>query len=160
MTTISSASPTPVTAQRLPPPPRGPDSDRMAETIGSEVASGALSGADATALTNALGAIRSSLASGGRPGGLHVRHRGRGRLPARSAAMRSRIDGLIAEQVGNGTLTSDQASELKNLFREPRPEHDGLDRNGPRAGQPRAAPRPSPGRRRDPGRRTGRRTVR
>jgi hypothetical protein len=29
--------------------------------------------------------------------------------------MRSRIDGLIAEQVGNGTLTSDQASELKNL---------------------------------------------
>ncbi|MBK3396499.1 MULTISPECIES: hypothetical protein [Methylobacterium] len=116
MTTISSASPSPVTAQRLPPPPRGPDSDRMAETIGSEVASGALSGADATALTNALGAIRSSLASGGAPAASTSDTAGAAGSRRDPAAMRSRIDGLIAEQVGNGTLTSDQASELKNLF--------------------------------------------
>ncbi len=120
----------------------------MAETIGSEVASGALSGADATALTNALGAIRSSLASGGAPAASTSDTASR-RDPA---AMRSRIDGLIAEQVGNGTLTSDQASELKNLFA----SHGRSTTASTETGRAQGS---HVGRRRDPGRRTGRRTV-
>ncbi|BCM83297.1 hypothetical protein mvi_17580 [Methylobacterium indicum] len=116
MSTISGASTPQPYAQRLPTSPRGPDNDRMAEAISNDVSSGALGSADATALTSALGAIRSSLSSDRTSSTANAD----GTNPTGSrrdpASMRSRIDSLIADQVSSGALTSDQASELKTLF--------------------------------------------
>jgi hypothetical protein len=73
----------------------------------SEVSSGAVSANDQDALSAALDDIDSTLRSQ-RPQAGSAR-------PSHSE-MKSKIDDLIASEVQNGKLTSDQADELKNVF--------------------------------------------
>lgn len=107
---------------------RPPVSDRMriAAAIGNEVSSGTISASDATALNGALDAIDSGLKAGAGSSG-----DGAGtRLDPASA--KDRIDALIADQVDNGKLTSDQAATLKGLFA----EGGGKGAGGPPPGPP------------------------
>jgi hypothetical protein len=73
----------------------------------SEVSSGAISADDQDALSAALDDIDSTLRSQ-RPEP--------GSARPSPAEMKSKIDDLIATEVQNGKLTSDQAEELKNVF--------------------------------------------
>ncbi|MCJ2048705.1 hypothetical protein [Methylobacterium sp. J-070] len=85
---------------------------RMSDTISRAVSAGTLSGADATALTGAVASIDSSL-SADRAGSSSA-----GATQARldPSTLQDRIDGLISDQVSGGSLTDDQATELKALF--------------------------------------------
>jgi hypothetical protein len=114
MSAISSSTTNQFSVQR--PTPHGSGHNRLASTIGSELSSGALSSTDATALTGALDAIDASLSSDDPSSttGSNSTDSTRSRLDP--ASMKDRIDSLIAGQVDSGALTSDQASELKNLF--------------------------------------------
>jgi hypothetical protein len=88
---------------------------RMAEAIAQQQQAGALSSTDATALTSALSSIDSSLqgdAASGVSGSASASAGNR----LDPSAMKDRIDSLISDQVSSGALTSDQASELTNLF--------------------------------------------
>ena len=110
MSSVSTSSTSQISAQRPPPPPGG-GRERMSSTIKSELSSGALSSTDATALTSALDAIDTSLSSST---GSSSTASASSRLDP--VSMKDRIDSLISDQVDSGTLTSDQADELKNLF--------------------------------------------
>ncbi|MCJ2106476.1 hypothetical protein MKK70_14025 [Methylobacterium sp. E-041] len=83
----------------------------MSSTIGKELSAGSLSDTDATALTSALTSIDTSLSADGASA---TTSGSTSKLDPSS--MKDRIDGLISDQVSAGTLTDDQASELKNLF--------------------------------------------
>ena len=114
MTTISST-----TQASLPQPTTHAHSGkgRMTQAIAQQEQSGVLSSTDATALTSALGAIDSSLqddssANSGVSGPSGSSSSSR----LDPSQMKDRIDSLIGDQVSSGALTSDQASELKNLF--------------------------------------------
>lgn len=76
----------------------------------SEVSAGTINAADQDALSTALDNIDQTLkseGSGGRPSGTRPT----------PDEMKSRIDGLIAQQVERGKLTSDQAGELQDVFK-------------------------------------------
>ncbi|WP_035677424.1 hypothetical protein [Bradyrhizobium liaoningense] len=82
---------------------------RLQQELQSQVSAGAISSSDQSALSTALTDIdtalqqsRSSDQSSGAP-------------PSRDE-MQSKIDDLISIEVSNGTLTSDQAEELKSVF--------------------------------------------
>lgn len=96
MTSISSLSTT-TTAMQSP-------RNRMNDKLSAAVASGEISATDQTALASALDSIGSSLEA----------ERSSGSKP--SGDMKSKMDTLIQNQVDNGTLTEDQASELKSMF--------------------------------------------
>jgi len=84
---------------------------RMSNTISSELSAGSLSSTDATALTSALSSIGSSLsADSSSVSGSSSQAK------LDPSSMKDRIDSLIADQVSSGSLTGDQATELKNLF--------------------------------------------
>ena len=108
MSTIGSATTSPLHAPRR--STQDSPQTRMAGTISSELSAGSLSSTDATALTSALSSIDSSLsadrtdASGGT------------RSKLDPSSMKDRVDSLIADQVGSGSLTDDQATALKALF--------------------------------------------
>lgn len=76
----------------------------MDKRISAAVSAGTISATDQTALSGALDSIDSSLSasqsSGTKPTG----------------GIKDRVDSLIADQVKAGTLTEDQASELKTIF--------------------------------------------
>ena len=80
---------------------------RLQQALASEVQSGTISSADQSALSDSLTDIDSELhadaqsSSGSRPS---------------PTDMQSKIDGLIKDQVSSGKLTSDQGTELSNLF--------------------------------------------
>jgi len=99
MTSISSAglAPSAFTSPR----------DLLQNELQSEVSSGAISANDQSALSSALDDIDSTL-RGQRPESGSTR-------PSPSD-MKSKINDLIANEVQNGKLTSDQADELKNVF--------------------------------------------
>ena len=116
MTSISSAGLAPQTYTS----PR----DLLQNELQSEVSSGAVSANDQDALSAALDDIDSALHSQGPQSG--------GARPSHSE-MKSKIDDLIANEVQNGKLTSDQADELKNIFAKAFSHgHDGAD--GPQGG--------------------------
>lgn len=73
----------------------------------SEVSSGTVSSTDQTALASALDDIDQSLSadSSGQSSS------------SKPGDMKSKIDDLISNEVSSGKLTSDQASELQNLFK-------------------------------------------
>ncbi|MCJ2092052.1 MULTISPECIES: hypothetical protein [unclassified Methylobacterium] len=85
----------------------------MTDTISSELTTGTLNSTDATALTSALSSIDTSLSSGttSSTSGSSATN-----TKLDPSAMKDRIDSLISDQVSSGSLTSDQATELKNLF--------------------------------------------
>jgi hypothetical protein len=76
---------------------------RLQNELASEVSAGTISTGDQSALSSALNdidsALKSQASSGTAPGDV-----------------KSKIDDLIAGEVENGKLTSDQAAELKNVF--------------------------------------------
>lgn len=85
----------------------------MDARISAAVSSGSISQTDESALSAALDSIDSSLsadrASGAKPSG----------------GMKDRVDSLIDQQVKDGKLTDDQASELKKLMAEGPQGHHG-----------------------------------
>ncbi|MCJ2063349.1 hypothetical protein MKK63_11580 [Methylobacterium sp. J-088] len=83
---------------------------RMADTISSALSAGTLSSTDATALTSALSSIDSGLSADR----ANVSSGTEAKLDPSS--MKDRVDSLIADQVSSGSLTDDQATELKTLF--------------------------------------------
>ena len=99
MTSISSAS--------LAPQAFTSPQDLLQNELQSEVSSGAISASDQSALSSALDNIDSTL-RGQRPEA--------GSTPPSPSDMKSKINDLIANEVQNGKLTSDQADELKNVF--------------------------------------------
>ncbi|SFK30988.1 hypothetical protein [Methylorubrum salsuginis] len=106
MTAISGS-----TAAHIVRPPHG-GRERIDDRLEQGVSSGTISATDATALSSALDSIDDSLSSDS------TGSTGSSARAARPdpAAMKDRIDGLIADQVSAGTLTSDQADTLKALF--------------------------------------------
>ena len=99
--------------------------NRVASEIDSEASAGTISSTDATALTSALAAIDANLKSGG--SATDSASAPSGSTPTARldpSAMQDKIDGLIADQVSSGTLTSDQATTLKSLFAQG-DKHDG-----------------------------------
>src|SRR5215467_2571127 len=102
MTSISSAglAPSAFTSPR----------DLLQNELQSEVSSGAISADDQSALSSALDDIDSALKSE------RESDQASGAGRPTHEQMQSKINDLIANEVQNGTLTSDQADELKNVF--------------------------------------------
>ncbi len=111
MTTISGSTAANTVSQMFRPPPGG--RERIDDRIEQGVSSGSISATDATALNSALDSIDASLSSDGATSS--TGSSGRASRPD-PAAMKEKIDGLIADQVSAGTLTSDPADTLKSLF--------------------------------------------
>jgi hypothetical protein len=85
----------------------------------SEVSSGTISANDQSALSTALNDIHSALKSE------RESDQASGAQRPTHDQIKSKIDGLIANEVQNGTLTSDQAGELKNVFAQAFSHHGG-----------------------------------
>lgn len=109
MSTVSSTATSQLSAQRWSSPPS--PKTQMSDTISSALSAGTISSSDATALTSALSSIDSSLPSDSSASGSTTTQ-----AKLAPSSMKERIDGLIADQVSSGSLTADQATELKNLF--------------------------------------------
>ncbi|QDL98227.1 hypothetical protein [Rhodopseudomonas palustris] len=78
----------------------------LQKELASEVSAGTVNSTDADALSTALQDIDTALQS----------NRASGSAGSPPSDMKSKIDDLIAAEVSNGTLTSDQAAELQSLF--------------------------------------------
>ncbi|NEW89326.1 hypothetical protein DU475_18940 [Rhodopseudomonas sp. WA056] len=78
----------------------------LQKELASEVSAGTVNSTDADALSTALQDIDTALQSS----------RASGSAGSPPSDMKSKIDDLIATEVSNGTLTSDQAAELQSLF--------------------------------------------
>jgi hypothetical protein len=102
--------------------------DRLKQELSNEVAAGSVKSQDADTLTSALDDIDASLKSSSpaRPSG------------SSPANLQSKISNLIDKQVSAGTLTSDQATELKQVFQNAAPKEvsHGAGRPGGGAGGP------------------------
>src|SRR4051812_47776773 len=82
----------------------------LQKELQSEVSAGKISSSDQDALASALTDIDSSLQSS------RASDQSSGARPS-SDAMKSKIDDLIAGEVSSGKLTSDQAAELQDVFK-------------------------------------------
>lgn len=111
--------------------------DLLQSQLTSRVSSGEIAAGDQTALATALDtidqALESERSSGSRPS-----------RPPNPDEMQSKVEGLIVEQVEAGTLTEDQAEELKTLFEETFAQGPG-GAGGPPTGGPGGAGGPPPG---------------
>lgn len=142
MTSVSSSNA--AQAYRPPPPPAG--RERIGDRIQQGVSSGSISATDATALTSALDSIDAGLSP--EVSGSAAPSRASSSTSARPSrpdpvAMKEKIDGLIADQVSAGSLTSAQADTLKSLFSGSGDDVQGVD--GPKgAGGPKRAGGPPP----------------
>ncbi len=122
-TTISSSS---YGMQRMSP------RDMLQNTLASQVASGAVSSSDESALSSALDTIDQAMKA---DRGSSVSRTSR---PSPEEA-KKKISDLISQQVEAGTLTEDQAKELQDVF-------DKTFQGGPRGhGGPHGAGGPPPG---------------
>src|SRR6266568_122367 len=83
--------------------------DLLQNELTQEVSAGTISTGDQDALSSALDSIDSSLQS------QRDTDRASGTRPS-PGDLKSKVDDLIASQVSDGKLTSDQATELKNVF--------------------------------------------
>ena len=79
----------------------------LQKELASEVSSGTVKSSDADALSSALQDIDSSLQSS----------RSSSSSDSRPTDLKSKIDDLIASEVSSGKLTTDQATELQNVFK-------------------------------------------
>jgi hypothetical protein len=82
---------------------------QLQDQLRTDVNSGAVASTDQSALSSALTDINSSLQSGGDPSS---------GTNASPGDLKSKIDGLIANEVSSGKLTTDQASELQDVFKQ------------------------------------------
>ncbi|MCE4222800.1 hypothetical protein HCU64_03470 [Methylobacterium sp. C25] len=119
MSTISAAS------QAYPSPKQ-----RILDSISSKVSAGSIKSTDQTALDSAVESIDSSLTSNGSvsPSSLDP------------SDLKSRIDGLISQQVDSGALTSDQADTLKQVLSQGHGGHGGHHGVGGAGGPPPGPP--------------------
>src|SRR5215475_9060124 len=115
MTSISAASSQPAYQSPL---------ERLQNELQSEVSAGTISSNDQDALSSALDDIDQALQS------QRQSDQASGVRPARGE-MKSKIDDLIAQEVQNGKLTSDQADELKNVFAKTFEHHGDGGPGGP-----------------------------
>lgn len=94
--------------------------ERLQKELKSEISSGTIASSDQTALSSALDAIDQAMeasrtaGSGGTSGTKSA--------PPKPEEMQEKIESLIDQQVEDGTLTSDQADELKQLFANAAPQ--------------------------------------
>lgn len=79
--------------------------DRMKLALQSAVSAGSVKSTDQSALSSALDDIDAAMKSSGPPAA--------GTSPS---SMKTKVDGLIDQEVSDGKLTSDQATELKSVF--------------------------------------------
>jgi hypothetical protein len=91
---------------------------KLQEELQSEVKSGAISSSDESALSSALTDIEKALQSDG------TNDRSSG-SPSSPGDLQSKIDNLISGEVSSGKLTSDQATELKDVFKAAFAKGDG-----------------------------------
>src|SRR5437879_786865 len=96
--------------------------DLLQNELTKEVSAGTISTGDQDALSSALDSIDSSLSS------QRDADRASGTRPS-PGDLKTKVDDLIASQVSDGKLTSDQATELKNVFQ-------NAFANGPGGGGP------------------------
>lgn len=82
--------------------------DRLKSELTKEVSAGTISSSDESALSSALDDIDSAMKSSASSASSSS--------PPSADEMQSKIDDLIQNEVSSGKLTSDQASELKNVF--------------------------------------------
>ena len=82
---------------------------RLQQELQSEVSDGTISSSDQSALTTALQDIDTTLQQS------RSSDQSSGTRPSKDG-LKSKIDDLISNEVSNGTLTSDQADELKGVF--------------------------------------------
>jgi hypothetical protein len=105
--------------------------DRLKQELSNEVTAGSVKSQDADTLASALDDIDASLksSSAARPSA------------SSPTNLHSKISDLIDKQVSVGTLTSDQATELKQVFQNAGPKDGphGAGRPGGAAGGPRSA---------------------
>ena len=87
--------------------------DLLKQELTKEVSAGKVSSADQTALSSALDDIDSALQSGSSSSSSTSTSSS---TPPSPEEMQSKIDDLIQSEVDSGKLTSDQATELKNVF--------------------------------------------
>jgi hypothetical protein len=85
--------------------------DLLKQELTKEVSAGKVSATDQTALSSALDDIDTALKAGGSSSSSSSTS-----TPPSPKEMQSKIDDLIQSEVDSGKLTSDQASELKNVF--------------------------------------------
>jgi hypothetical protein len=83
---------------------------KLQDELQAEVTSGTISSSDQDALSSALTDIASSLQAGQTGDSA-------GGSNASPGDLKSKIDGLIANEVSSGKLTSDQATELQGVFK-------------------------------------------
>jgi hypothetical protein len=81
--------------------------EMMQTQLSSAVSAGKINSTDKAALSSALTDIDSAMRSSGPPAG-----------GVSADAMKSKVNGLIDQQVKTGKLTSDQADQLKGLFQD------------------------------------------
>ncbi|MCK1387876.1 hypothetical protein [Bradyrhizobium sp. 21] len=82
---------------------------RLQQQLQSEVSAGTVSSSDQSALSTALTDIDKALQQS------RSSDQSSGARPSKDD-IKSKIDDLISNEASNGTLTSDQADELKNVF--------------------------------------------
>ncbi|TYO63487.1 hypothetical protein FXV83_27285 [Bradyrhizobium hipponense] len=82
---------------------------RLQQQLQSEVSAGTVSSSDQSALSTALNDIDTALQQS------RSSNRSSGTRPSKDD-MTSKIDDLISKEVSNGTLSSDQADQLKGVF--------------------------------------------
>jgi hypothetical protein len=99
--------------------------DLLQNELTQEVSAGTISTGDKDALSSALDSIDSSLQS------QRDTDRASGTRPS-PGDLKSKVDDLIASQVSDGKLTSDQATELKSVFQNAFAK--GHDAKGPGGG--------------------------
>lgn len=94
--------------------------DRVMQSITDEIASGKIGAADGTALTQAFGSMTESLKNE-RPASISAGSAARiTRLDP--AQLKEKVDSLIDDQVEGGSLTADQAKELKTILSQDPPQ--------------------------------------
>ncbi|MHC2323812.1 hypothetical protein ACVI3S_001832 [Bradyrhizobium diazoefficiens] len=110
---------------------------RLQQELQSEVSAGTISSSDQSALSTALTDIDTALQQS------RSSDQSSGTRPSKDD-MKSKIDDLISNEVSNGTLTSDQAEELKGVFQSAFASGPGGAGGAGGAGGP--PPRPAAGR--------------
>lgn len=92
----------------------------MDKRLDSAVQTGTISKSDETAMESALDSICSALSGASSSSGAAT-----STSRINPSEMKSRVDGLISDQVKAGTLTEDQAAQLKSFFEQGAPSMDG-----------------------------------
>jgi hypothetical protein len=109
---------------------------KLQQELQSEVSNGTISSSDQSALTTALQDIDTALQQS------KSSDQSSGTRPSKDG-LKSKIDDLIAGEVSNGTLTSDQADELKGVFQSAFGKGPGGPGGAHGAGGPPPGPPPS-----------------